>query len=242
MVMPLALASGFMLLIIASGAPASEAEQLKAILIQQDQPPEAPSTPNIKAEPAPETQTEPARKSDQAAPSSGQQAPGASTPAGQTPAAQSEPAPQVKPIKPADEHRRTSAAKKKTAPPSARKTTTSKKRSQKRYRSTAQQKQPPAKIVVPHGSTADPTIQLTPTVSQQQASTQLQNTNTLLDKTDANLKKISNRQLNTTQQETLSQIRTYMEQAKVAANAGDVQRANNLAVKAQLLSEELIKQ
>ena len=39
----------------------------------------------------------------------------------------------------------------------------------------------------------------------------------------------------------VKQVRTYMEQAKAAAGAGDLERANNLATKAQLLSAELAK-
>jgi hypothetical protein len=63
----------------------------------------------------------------------------------------------------------------------------------------------------------------------------------LLATTDANLKKISARQLGSTQQDSVSQIRKYMEQAKAAEEAGDVQRAHNLASKALLLSDDLVK-
>jgi len=61
----------------------------------------------------------------------------------------------------------------------------------------------------------------------------------LLATSDANLKKISGRQLNASQQDTVKQIKSYMDQAKKAATGGDVQRAYNLAVKANLLSAEL---
>ena len=54
----------------------------------------------------------------------------------------------------------------------------------------------------------------------------------MLATTDTNLKQISSRQLNATQQDSVSQIRKYMEQAKAAEEAGDVQRAQNLASKA----------
>jgi hypothetical protein len=40
----------------------------------------------------------------------------------------------------------------------------------------------------------------------------------------------------------MKQIRAYMEQAKSADAAGELQRARNLAVKAHLLSDELVKQ
>ena len=68
---------------------------------------------------------------------------------------------------------------------------------------------------------------------------QLKSTNDLLTTSDENLKTISGRQLTASQQDTVRQIKSYMEQAKTAANDGDVQRAHNLAVKANLLSAEL---
>jgi hypothetical protein len=98
----------------------------------------------------------------------------------------------------------------------------------------------PTKTVIRNGGTADPTVDLSPGVSQQQASRQMEKTNQLLATSDANLKKISGRQLSESQQETLKQIKSYMDQAKTASNDGDVQRAYNLAVKANLLSAELV--
>ncbi len=62
----------------------------------------------------------------------------------------------------------------------------------------------------------------------------------LLASSDANLKKISGRQLSANQQDTVKQIKSYMEQANTAAKDGDVQRAHNLAVKANLLATELV--
>jgi hypothetical protein len=99
----------------------------------------------------------------------------------------------------------------------------------------------PSRRVVHNGSTADPTVQLAPGVSQKQASTQAQKTTELLASTEANLKTISGRQLNPSQQDVVSQIRKYMEQSKQAADEGDSQRAHNLAVKAHLLSDDLVK-
>jgi hypothetical protein len=99
----------------------------------------------------------------------------------------------------------------------------------------------PEKKVVRNGGTADPVVQLAPGVSPEQASNQRQNTTQLLAATDANLKQISSRQLNATQQDSVGQIRKYMEQAKVAEQSGDEQRAQNLASKALLLSDDLAK-
>jgi hypothetical protein len=101
---------------------------------------------------------------------------------------------------------------------------------------------PPEKKVIRNGGTTDPAVQLAPSVSPEQASSQRQNTTQLLAATDANLKQISSHQINSSQQASVSQIRKYMEQAKTAEQAGDVQRAQNLASKALLLSDDLAKQ
>jgi hypothetical protein len=47
--------------------------------------------------------------------------------------------------------------------------------------------------------------------------------------------------LTLSQQGTIDQIHTYMEQSRQAMSAGDVVRARNLAFKAHLLSNELIR-
>jgi hypothetical protein len=97
----------------------------------------------------------------------------------------------------------------------------------------------PTKTVVRNGGTDDSNLNLSPGVSPQQASREANSTNKLLATSDANLKKISGRQLNASQQDTVKQIESYMDQAKKATNDGDLQRAYNLAVKANLLSAEL---
>jgi len=97
----------------------------------------------------------------------------------------------------------------------------------------------PTKRVVRNGSTADPTVDLSPRPNQQQAS-QKEKTDQLLAISNANLKKLSGRQLSANQKDTVNQVNSYIEQAKGAANDGDVQRAYNLALKANLLSAELV--
>ena len=99
----------------------------------------------------------------------------------------------------------------------------------------------PEKKVIRNGGTADPVVQLAPGMSEEQASSQRQSTSQLLAAADANLKQISSRQLNSTQQDSVSQIKKYMEQAKAAEKAGDVQRAHNLASKAVMLSDDMAK-
>lgn len=63
----------------------------------------------------------------------------------------------------------------------------------------------------------------------------------MLGTTEENLKKIAGRQLSPSQQDMVTQIRQFMDQSKHAVGAGDLERARTLAWKAQLLSEELVK-
>jgi hypothetical protein len=94
---------------------------------------------------------------------------------------------------------------------------------------------PPAKIIVHNGGTAEPSIQLTGGDASHESATQL------LSETDRNLKDIGARQLSSNQQEMVNQIRQFVDQSKAAIDAGDTERARTLALKAQMLSEELIK-
>jgi outer membrane biosynthesis protein TonB len=119
--------------------------------------------------------------------------------------------------------------------------TAAKKRHHAKHAATTPPGAAPEKKVVRNGGTTDPVVQLAPGMSAEQASSQRQSTTQLLATADANLKQISTRQLGQTQQDSVSQIRKYMEQAKAAEADGDLQRAHNLASKALLLSDDLVK-
>ena len=82
-------------------------------------------------------------------------------------------------------------------------------------------------------------VELSPGMSPQQISDQRERITQLLAKSAEDLKLVSTRQLNESQQDTVKQIKSYIEQANQADKDGDVQRAHNLAVKASLLSAEL---
>jgi outer membrane biosynthesis protein TonB len=98
------------------------------------------------------------------------------------------------------------------------------------------------KTVVHHGSTSDPIVQLTPGTTQEQAAKQRQRIQQALATTDANLQKLSGVQLTSDKQEIVVQVRKFVEQSRDATETGDLQRAENLALKAQLLSSDLVKQ
>jgi hypothetical protein len=98
----------------------------------------------------------------------------------------------------------------------------------------------PQKKVVRNGGSNEPKIELLGGTPAQQASDE-RTTEQLTTATEENLKKISARPLSPLEQETLNQIKTYMEQAKRAIAAGDAERGHNLAMKARLLSDQLVK-
>jgi len=100
---------------------------------------------------------------------------------------------------------------------------------------------PPPKTIVRHGGTTEPSIELEGGPPNSQAA-QLRNVvNQLLGVTENNLKKISGNQLNSSQQDTLSQARAFMKQSRDAIADGDLDRARTLAWKAEMLSEDLSK-
>jgi len=55
------------------------------------------------------------------------------------------------------------------------------------------------------------------------------------------VKVLDNRSLSSEEQGVLMQIKTYISQSRKALTDGDYERASNLARKAQLLADELIK-
>jgi hypothetical protein len=99
----------------------------------------------------------------------------------------------------------------------------------------------PGKVVVRNGGAKEGSAQLTPATSPGQAQHQKASTANLLAATDANLKRVAGRQLTPAQQSMVEEIHTYMRQAKAAAASSDTNRAQTLAYKARLLSDELAR-
>lgn len=95
--------------------------------------------------------------------------------------------------------------------------------------------------MVREGGANEPTAQLSPGMTQEQASRQRERTEQLLNATENNMRQLAGRSLNQNQQDTIAQIRNYMAGARSALKDGDPQRARTLAFKARLLSDELVK-
>jgi len=138
----------------------------------------------------------------------------------------------------------TAPAEGKTAPESTAKektvagTATGNRRRRKRAASAGSA---PNKIVVREGGASEPAAQIAPGMTPAEATRQRHNAEQLLGATDDKLKRLAGRTLDAKQQETVGQIRNYMDGARSALKEGDVRRANTLAQKAHLLSEDLAK-
>ena len=156
-------------------------------------------------------------------------------PAEQVPA-ETTPAAPAHPQAPAAEKKASeSVAKKKMDAGSARGTR------KRRKRTASARDGTPRKIVVREGGASEPAAQIVPGITPAEAARQRQNAERLLGSTDDKLKRLAGRTLGARQQETVGQIRNYMDGARSALKEGDVLRANTLAVKADLLSEDLVK-
>ena len=99
----------------------------------------------------------------------------------------------------------------------------------------------PRKVIVREGGTSEPAAQIAPDISPAEATRQRQKAEQLLGSTDGQLKQLTGRTLNAQQQESVGQIRNYMQGARSALKEGDVLRAGTLAEKAHLLSDDLLK-
>ena len=104
----------------------------------------------------------------------------------------------------------------------------------------AQKPCPPSKIVVRQGGISEQGIQLAGGSGGDDASQKRDAANRMLASTEENLKKIAGRQLSTAQQDSALQIRQFVNQSKSALAAGDLERAQTLAWKAKLLSDDLV--
>jgi hypothetical protein len=119
---------------------------------------------------------------------------------------------------------------------------TKKSRKKKARKKTTGQSSKPKKVIVRNGGTAETISQLAPDMSTSEASHARDTTNQILSSTEANLQRASTRHLNQDQLATVEQIRMFMGQSNAAVKAGDLQRGHNLAMKALLLSNDLVKQ
>jgi hypothetical protein len=95
--------------------------------------------------------------------------------------------------------------------------------------------------VVREGGAEEPTAQIVTGMTAEEADRQRREAELLLSTTAETLKEIGPRPLDNQQQETVSQIHNYMEGSRTAMKEGDIPRAHILALKAELLADDLAK-
>ncbi len=109
---------------------------------------------------------------------------------------------------------------------------------------------PPKRVIVPPPAETEstpeppkpePDASINAPMTNAQAEQQKQQTTSLLGSAESNLANIR-RSLNADEQQMVSQIRNYITQSRKAMTDGDLERAYNLANKANLLSGELVKE
>ncbi len=99
---------------------------------------------------------------------------------------------------------------------------------------------PPKPAPKPDTTQPDTNVQITAEIPQNVANARRQQTEGLLQASETNLKKI-NRALTDGEESMQRQVRNYITQSRLAMQDGDLDRAYQLASKAQQLSQELIK-
>ena len=97
-----------------------------------------------------------------------------------------------------------------------------------------------SKLIIQEGNSPNSQGQLAAGVGLEDPSAHKQTTEELLQSTQANLNTI-NRPLSPEEQAIVAQIKDYMAQSRKATADSDNVRAHNLALKAHLLSDELVK-
>jgi hypothetical protein len=99
----------------------------------------------------------------------------------------------------------------------------------------------PNKVVVPEGGAKEPPTQIAPGLAPDEAARDRREADQWLSSTDAQVKVLAGRNLSVPQQTTLGQVRNYLVGARAALQENDMRRAHTLALKAHLLSDDLIK-
>jgi len=132
-----------------------------------------------------------------------------------------------------------------TTPPAKPNATTTKSSSAKKKKTktatpTATENSDASKKVVSQGSTAEPTMQLAPSLTDEDSVKLKDSTTKQRKDAETNLESATAAGLKPEQQETASQIKKFLDQSKDAEKEGDLPRASSLANKAKVLSDSLL--
>ena len=99
----------------------------------------------------------------------------------------------------------------------------------------------PRKVVVREGGADEPTAQIVTGMAPEEANRKRQDAEQLLKATDSTVKRAAPGPVDAQRQETVSQIHNYMQGARAALKEGDISRGHTLALKANLLADDLAR-
>ena len=99
----------------------------------------------------------------------------------------------------------------------------------------------PRKKVVLEGGTTEADLDISPSLTSAEAERLREITRSLVAQSEVDLQKLATKPLNSDQQETVVQVRSFLAQSKAASDEKDWGRAHHLALKAQLLADDLVR-
>jgi hypothetical protein len=100
---------------------------------------------------------------------------------------------------------------------------------------------PPSKVPPPPMKSVTPPPVLSPQMGQAEEERQRQETNGKIQKAEQTVQQVDQSKLAKDQQETYATVRSFIGNAREALSARDFVRASNLAEKAQLLADDLLR-
>ena len=96
------------------------------------------------------------------------------------------------------------------------------------------------KTVVPEGGAKEPPEQIAAGLAPEERARERREAEQWLSATDGDLKILADRHLSPPRQESLKQVKYYLADARVALKEGDFRRAHTLALKAHLLTDDMV--
>ncbi len=97
------------------------------------------------------------------------------------------------------------------------------------------------KTVVPEGGAKEPPEQIAPGLSPEEREHERREAEQWLSATDNDLRILADRHLSPPRQDSVKQVRFYLADARSALKEGDFKRAHTLALKAHLLTDDMVK-
>lgn len=98
-----------------------------------------------------------------------------------------------------------------------------------------------SKKVVRNGGVSDPEIAFEPSLTPERALQETDETKELIAGTETNLKLIVARGPDAEHQDVIGEVKNYIALARASLDSGDVERAHKLAIKASILTDDMVR-